>query len=63
MLLAGVEVLEGVGGRNDGEIIIRREEGVLIIVVVGVGDRKMPVIGYRGHANLRGWWRQLGCRP
>ncbi len=33
-----------VGGRNDGEFIIRREEGVLIAVVVGVDNGKMPVI-------------------
>ncbi len=33
-----------VGGRNDGEIVIGREERVLIAVVVGVNDGKMPVL-------------------
>ncbi len=35
-------------GRNAGEFIIKREEGVLIAVVVGVNDGKMPVIGSTG---------------
>ncbi len=34
-----------IGGRNDGELVIGRGEGVLIAVVVGVNDRKMPLIG------------------
>jgi hypothetical protein len=34
-----------VGGGNDGEFVIGREEGVLIDVVVGVDDGKMPVVG------------------
>jgi hypothetical protein len=37
-----------VGGRNDGEFVIGREEGVLIAVVVGVDDEKMPVVGSTG---------------
>jgi hypothetical protein len=37
-----------VGGRNDGEFVIGREEGVLIAVVVGVNDGKMPVVGSTG---------------
>jgi hypothetical protein len=32
-----------VGGENDGEFIIGREEGVLIAVVVGVNNGKMSV--------------------
>ncbi len=36
------------GGRNDGEFVIGREEGVLIAVVVGVNDGKMPVVGSTG---------------
>ncbi len=32
-------------GRNAGEFVIRREYGVLIAVVVGVNDGKMPVVG------------------
>ncbi len=34
-----------VGGRNDGEFVIGREEGVLIAVVVGVDNGEMPVVG------------------
>ncbi len=34
-----------VRGRNGGEFVIRREEGVLIAVVVGVNNGKMPVVG------------------
>ncbi len=34
-----------VGGRNAGEFVIGREEGVLITVVVRVNDGKMPVLG------------------
>ena len=34
-----------VGGRNDGEFVIGREEGVLIAFVVGVNDGKMPFVG------------------
>ncbi len=34
-----------VGGRNDGEFVIRREEGVLIAVVIKVDDGKIPGIG------------------
>ncbi len=30
---------------NDGEFIIGREEGVLIAVVIGVDDGKMPAVG------------------
>jgi hypothetical protein len=37
-----------VGGRNDGEFVIGREEGVLIAVVVRVNNGKMPVIGSTG---------------
>jgi hypothetical protein len=37
-----------VGGRNDGEFIIGREEGVLIPVVVRVNNGKMPVVGSNG---------------
>jgi hypothetical protein len=37
-----------VGGRNDGESVIGREEGVLIAVVVRVNDGKMPVVGSTG---------------
>ncbi len=37
-----------VGGRNDGEFLIRREEGVLIAVEIGVNDGKMPVVGSTG---------------
>ncbi len=37
-----------VGGRNDGEFVIGREKGVLIAVVVGVDDGKMPVVGSTG---------------
>ncbi len=37
-----------VGWRNDGEFVIGRDEGVLIAVVVGVNDGKMPVIGFTG---------------
>ncbi len=48
MLLAGVEVLEEGWGRNDGEFIIGREEGVLIAVVVRVDDGKMPVVSSTG---------------
>ncbi len=44
MLLVGVEVLEEGWGRNDGEFVIVREEGVLIAVVVGVDNGKMPVV-------------------
>ncbi len=36
------------GGRNDGEFIIEREQGVLIAVVVGVDNGKMPVVGSTG---------------
>jgi hypothetical protein len=39
-----------VGGRNDGEFVIRREEEVLIAVVIGVNDGKMPVVGSTGVA-------------
>ncbi len=31
-------------GRNDGEFVIRREEGVLIVVVIGADNGKIPVI-------------------
>ncbi len=34
-----------VGGRNNGEFNFGREEGVLIAVVVGVNNGKMPVVG------------------
>jgi hypothetical protein len=34
--------------RNEGEFVIGREEGVLIAVVVGVNNGKMPVIGSTG---------------
>jgi hypothetical protein len=34
-----------VGGWNDGEFVIGREEGVIIAVVVEVNDGKMPVVG------------------
>ncbi len=37
-----------VGGRNDGEFVIGREEGLLIAVVVGVDNGKMPVLGSTG---------------
>ncbi len=37
-----------VGGRNAGEFVIRREEGVLIAVVVGINDGKMLVPGSTG---------------
>jgi hypothetical protein len=37
--------VEGAGPRNDGEFVIGREERVLIAVVVGVDDGKMPVVG------------------
>jgi hypothetical protein len=37
-----------VGGRNDGEFVIEREEGVLIAVVIGVDNGKMPVVGSTG---------------
>ncbi len=37
-----------VGGRNDDEFFIGREEEVLIAVVVGVDDGKMPVVGSTG---------------
>ncbi len=37
-----------VGGRNDGEFVSGREEGVLIAIVVRVNDGKMPVIGSTG---------------
>jgi hypothetical protein len=58
-----------VGGRKDGEFVIGREEGVLIAVVVGVNDGKMPVVGSTGvvptfedgGASLV--VGQLGCRP
>jgi hypothetical protein len=33
------------GGRNDGESIIRREEGVLIAVIIAVDNGKIPVVG------------------
>jgi hypothetical protein len=36
--------LRRVGGMDDGEFVFGREERVLIVVVVGVDDRKMPVI-------------------
>jgi hypothetical protein len=32
-------------GRNDGEFVVGREEGVLIAVVVGVDNGKIPVVG------------------
>jgi hypothetical protein len=48
VLLAGVEILEKVGGRNDGEFVIRREEEVLIAVVARVHDGKIPVVGSTG---------------
>ncbi len=48
MWLAGGEVLEEGGGRNYGEFVIRGEEGVLIAVVVGVDNEKMPVVGSTG---------------
>jgi hypothetical protein len=35
-------------GRNAGEFIIGREEGVIITVVVGVNNGKMPVVGSTG---------------
>jgi hypothetical protein len=46
VLLVGVEVLE----EDQGEecFVIGREEGVLIAVVVGVNDGKMPVVGSTG---------------
>ncbi len=47
-MLAGVEVLEEGWGRSDGEFVIGREERVLIAVVVGVNDRKMPAVGSTG---------------
>ncbi len=34
-----------VGGRNDSEFVIGREEGVLIAVVVGINNGKTPVVG------------------
>jgi hypothetical protein len=37
-----------VGGKSAGEFVIRGEEGVLIAVVVGVNDGKMPVVGSTG---------------
>ncbi len=37
-----------VGGRNNGEFVFGREDGVLIAVVVGVNDGKMPVAGSTG---------------
>jgi hypothetical protein len=37
-----------VGGRNDGEFIIGREEVVLVAVVIGVNNGKMPVVGSTG---------------
>jgi hypothetical protein len=37
-----------VRGRNDGEFVNGREEGVLIAVVVGVNNGKMPVVGSTG---------------
>ncbi len=37
-----------VGERNAGDFVIGREKGVLIIVVVGVDDGKMPVVGSTG---------------
>ena len=40
--------LRRVGGRNDGEFVIGREEGVLIAVVVGVNNGKMPFVGSSG---------------
>jgi hypothetical protein len=40
--------LRRVGGRNDGEFVFGREEGVLIAVVVGVNDGKMPAVGSTG---------------
>jgi hypothetical protein len=40
--------LRRVGGRNDDEFFIGREEEVLIAVVVGVDDGKMPVVGSTG---------------
>jgi hypothetical protein len=45
VLLAGGEVLEEGRGEEDGEVVIGREEGVLIAVAVGVDDGKMPVVG------------------
>ncbi len=45
-MLAGVEVLEEGWGRNAGEFIIGREEGVLIAVVAGVDNEKVPVVGF-----------------
>jgi hypothetical protein len=35
-------------GKNDGEFIIGKEEEVLIAVVVGVNNGKMPVVGTTG---------------
>jgi hypothetical protein len=44
----GIGFWRKVGGRNDGEFVIGREEGVLIVVVVGVNDGKVPVVGSTG---------------
>jgi hypothetical protein len=44
----GERFWRSVGGRNDGEFVTGREEGVLIAVVVGVDDGKMPVVGSTG---------------
>ncbi len=38
----------GSGGGNDGEFVIGREERVIIAIVVGVNDGKMPVVGSAG---------------
>jgi hypothetical protein len=41
----GERVWRRVGGRNDGGVVIRREQGVIIAVVIFINEGKMPIVG------------------